>query len=902
MRSRPMPRNFIAGELAPWLDGISNQMTQQGCRTLENWIVRKQGQATRRPGTFYAGEVKDSADSTILVPVTIDDDNRYVLEIGDAYIRFWDQATHALITHPSTTTIYEVTSPWSTAEIANLAYIYSPSEKSVHFVHSNHPEYSLIHSADASWAIETSKWVTSKAYALFDNTYRAVKTTNDVDFEWQNKYSSSLQVYVRRGKKWSDGTTVFDASPYRAYFSFEDTEGTAWSVNTFDSGAGGYGGDAYILDSGLGSFVQGSASAMGTGSIWVSNDGFQTSSEVNVQSAVAYEVVTYSRTEEIWRATGAGRSAYSYDKSTWVSLTDASVLATNGLGGMAAGTIWVLAGGTRIYTATSGLAPFTVALSVTGFTFQDVDVGNSNGVPLWVAIGQSGSTSTTQLGIYASSTGTVWTKTYTGTMWGNTGVAAGGSARSVAWINNRFVVAPLDETSKYLTSPDGSTWQSVTIPEKFGMARIGAIVASDDYFVDFSDSENYFTRISANEGRKIVAGTSAHPDRIYGSRVGEFSNFYFDDYADSAFSYDILGERNVDIQWMMGGMGGLVVGTRTAEGIMLGSPSEGITTNTAQFKWLSTFGSDSVQPVRAGNTIIFVQRGGEIIRGFRPDLGANSPDLTAFADHIAEGGIVEIDHQEDPQGIVWFVRGDGQLLGLTFDGQTVAWSRVKPASTSLSVGIVESVAVIPTSGAEDEVWCVVKRVVGAGTKRYVEYFDTLKVDTAASAHYLDSGAEVTSGVTFATLTCLTHLAGENVDAMIDGTRHVSGLTVSASGTITVAPYSGTTIHAGLPYTSYLQTMRGDYGSPYGDGAGLNKRTTDLLVWVHDSSALAKFGPTTTTATETIAYTSSTTLNTEVCSINFPGQYDRDGYIWCVVTDPRPFTLVAMTPDSVTGDR
>jgi hypothetical protein len=32
------------------VDGITNELTQKGCRTLENWVVKKQGQATRRPG------------------------------------------------------------------------------------------------------------------------------------------------------------------------------------------------------------------------------------------------------------------------------------------------------------------------------------------------------------------------------------------------------------------------------------------------------------------------------------------------------------------------------------------------------------------------------------------------------------------------------------------------------------------------------------------------------------------------------------------------------------------------------------------------------------------------------------------------------------------------------------
>jgi len=294
--------------------------------------------------------------------------------------------------------------------------------------------------------------------------------------------------------------------------------------------------------------------------------------------------------------------------------------------------------------------------------------------------------------------------------------------------------------------------------------------------------------------------------------------------------------------------------------------------------------------------IVFVQRGGEIVRGFIPTQDApNSPELTEFADHIADSGLKEIDHKEAPQGIVYFVRTDGTHLALTMDQGIRAWTRI------VTDGDIESIAVIPTSGSEDEVWAIVNRTIGGSTKRYVEYFDTISPSSLLAAHYLDCGVLATSGTTFSTIGGLTHILSENVDALINGTTHVSG-TVSASGILYLSPYSGTNIHVGLPYSATLQTMRGDYGSQYGDGAGLNKRTSELLAWVHDSLAIAKFGPTSSLATEPIVYASSSTLNTDVCRVNFPGEWDRDGYIWCVVRDPRPFTLVAMIPDSETGDR
>jgi hypothetical protein len=372
------------------------------------------------------------------------------------------------------------------------------------------------------------------------------------------------------------------------------------------------------------------------------------------------------------------------------------------------------------------------------------------------------------------------------------------------------------------------------------------------------------------------------------------------DLANDAWQYKLTGDRNVDIQWIMGGTE-LVVGTRTEEIVLRGEPGLGITPNGVQALKQSTFGSANVKPVRIHDTIIFVQRGGEVIRGYAPSAGTKawaSPDLTYFAGHITDGGVTQLAHQDDPQTILYALRRDGTLLALTYHPpNVVAWSRI------VTDGTFESIAVVPTSGAEDEIWAIVNRTVGGSTKRYIEYFDPLNVASKTAAHYVDSGVSVTAGSTFATMGSLTHLAGELVDVLINGNVWLSGLTVAASGTIAFTTgYSGTTAHAGLPYTSKLQTMRSDYRSPHGSGAGLNRRTSNTLLWVHDSLG-GYMGPTYTLATEAVIALSSTALlTTDIVSVNFPGQFDRDNYLWLVVTQPTPFEVVGLLADSESGDR
>jgi hypothetical protein len=522
---------------------------------------------------------------------------------------------------------------------------------------------------------------------------------------------------------------------------------------------------------------------------------------------------------------------------------------------------------------------------------RSITCGNPNGADLWVVVG--GNTAGAAV-IYTSPTGTVWTNRLTNSTYST-------KFDDVKWIGHQYVAvgspgSPSNSGTIFATSPDGITWTVDTTLSRQNVWGWKAIAyRSEDDVTDICEQNYYPKALAYHEGRLIVSPNTKY-STILGSYVGKFCNFYAGEYSDQGFSYELGGDGNVDIKWVMGGLGGLVVGTRTAEGVLIGSPSEGITPNTAQFRWLSTFGSDSVQPVRVGNMIVFIQRGGEIVRGYIPNENAfQSPELTEYADHVTKGGVREIDHQEDPQNIVYFVRNDGQLLALTMDQGVRAWSRY------ITDGTVESVAVIPTSGAEDEVWAIVNRTIGGSTKRYVEYFAPIVPSSMAAAHYVDCGVNTTSAVTMGTV-AMSHLIGETVDALINGTKVVSGIVVPASGTITISPYSGTNIHAGLPYSATIQTMRGDYGSPYGDGTGLNKRTSEILVWVHDSMAVANFGPTSSLISEPIQYSQSAALNTEVARVNFPGQWDRDGYIWCVVRDPRPFTMVALSTDNETGDR
>jgi hypothetical protein len=77
--------------------------------------------------------------------------------------------------------------------------------------------------------------------------------------------------------------------------------------------------------------------------------------------------------------------------------------------------------------------------------------------------------------------------------------------------------------------------------------------------------------------------------------------------------------------------------------------------------------------------------------------------------------------------MIWAVRSDGQLANMSYErAQNVfSWCRIV---TFTSLGTVESdfksVAVISTSGEEDQVYVVVERVINGSTVKYIEYFSS----------------------------------------------------------------------------------------------------------------------------------------------------------------------------------
>ena len=148
-------------------------------------------------------------------------------------------------------------------------------------------------------------------------------------------------------------------------------------------------------------------------------------------------------------------------------------------------------------------------------------------------------------------------------------------------------------------------------------------------------------------------------------------------------------------------------------------------------------GSYGPEPVLVGSEAIFIQANSKVIRNLAYQLGSDAyvgSDLNILARHLFyKYNIVELAYQQDPDSIVWCLRDDGVLLGMTYmpEQEVVAWTWHDTGSVSGNPqGYIESICCIPGEGF-DELWMSVKR----GDYRFIERMSKRLVE-----------AECTSGI------------------------------------------------------------------------------------------------------------------------------------------------------------
>jgi hypothetical protein len=416
----------------------------------------------------------------------------------------------------------------------------------------------------------------------------------------------------------------------------------------------------------------------------------------------------------------------------------------------------------------------------------------------------------------------------------------------------------------------------------------------------FETALNYPEVNGYYQQRQIFGYTDNEPAALWASKTGFPLNF--------SIRSPLQDDDAVTIRMQAGVMSvirhilGLVrpvILTNSGEWLHLGDESSGALTprSAGNLKQIGYSGASRAFPAIVGTTVIYVGATGDTIRelniGEQTENGVTSGDLTVLAGHLFEGHtITRLEYQRAPQSIVWMVRDDGVLIGLTYLPEDNTFGFHRHDTTN---GVVEDICVVPEA-AGDVLYLVVKRGIGASELRYIEKLEARPLEftdatVAEQAFFVDCGITYDGAATTA-IDGLDHLEGQTVYALADGL--VQGPFTVASGAITLTT-AAQVVHVGLRITADIETLALDVS-----GTGVRdkvKRVQSLGVLVHASRDGAQAGmtPSALLPFRREPFQSATALFSGYRELNMKAAFNHEGSTFIRHTDPTPLTILGIIP-------
>ena len=425
----------------------------------------------------------------------------------------------------------------------------------------------------------------------------------------------------------------------------------------------------------------------------------------------------------------------------------------------------------------------------------------------------------------------------------------------------------------------------------------------------FNSAGNYPRCATFIEQRLAFASTNNDPQAVWMSQPANYENFGYSSpsKASDAVTFRIKARQVNEIRSMLA-VKGLMLLSSGAEWIVSGgSQSDAITPSSIKIDNQGYRGAATVQPVVVGNTVLFAQDRGGVIRDFSYEFAQDSftgKDLTVLARHLFENKSIKAwAYAQAPHSIMWVILDDGSLVSLTYMKEHDVWGWTHHESAG---AIFEDVSVI-AEGQEDVPYFIVRRTINGQTKRYIERLHSRWFEAIEDAFFVDCGLTY-EGPPIATLTGLGHLEGQAVVALADG-NVMRSLTVTGGAVTLQNPASK--IHIGLPMVAALQTLDLDLGNVAGLGTiqGRKKSVSGFTMRVENTRGIF-IGPRDGDRDDRhlVEYKQRSTENWNAAIQTFTGdiqmtsQWDwtDGGNMWIKQFDPLPMTILAAMPDITLG--
>lgn len=289
----------------------------------------------------------------------------------------------------------------------------------------------------------------------------------------------------------------------------------------------------------------------------------------------------------------------------------------------------------------------------------------------------------------------------------------------------------------------------------------------------FTGAGNYPGVSTFFQGRWVPARTNNLPQTFWGTVTGSYKNMNIRSpiHDDDAYNFQIDSRQVNEIRWMVP-LDVLIIGTSGSEWRAApGQNGTSITPSSVDLKQQSEWGVSHIQPLVIGNTILFIDGSEKQVRDLLYSLevdGYSGNDLSILAVHLFEQYTLEQwAYQRGTDPIVWAVRSDGTLLGMTYHREHKVWGWHRHDTE----GTFEDVISVRKDNGRSDVYFIVKRTINGVTRRFVELLADRYFADIRDAFFVDCGLSLDSPIT---VTGITQAAEGVVTAaahgLLDGAR------------------------------------------------------------------------------------------------------------------------------------
>lgn len=416
----------------------------------------------------------------------------------------------------------------------------------------------------------------------------------------------------------------------------------------------------------------------------------------------------------------------------------------------------------------------------------------------------------------------------------------------------------------------------------------------DFAFAAWNGEKGYPSATGFYEDRLVFAGSKGFPQTFWTSKTGDYYNF--------GTSIPSADDDGITATLNGGQMNGIKAIIAFGEMLLLTAGGEfkvsgggkAITGSNVLSQPQEYRGVSDVNPVTIGSRIIYVQHQGNIIRDLAYSYDVDKytgDDLNLLASHLFEGHkIISMTYQQIPNSIVWCVRDDGLLLGLTYikEQDIYAWHQHTTAGGKF-------VSVCNIGGAtEDKLYAVIER----GGQYYVEIMESRDKSTnVEDQFFVDSGITY-EGEPAGEISGLEHLEGYTVAILADG-NVLPQQTVENGKVLLGNKYKK--VHVGLPIDAEIKTLPIDFTAQDGTYLSRKKRIATVTLLLKDSRG-GLFGMKENELDEfkwrsNEAYGEPISLQTGKFKVTIKSAtYDETQQIIIKQPDPLPMTVLSLIPE------